>query len=130
MLMSCGNAPRSKQFLKQLIKSGTETPVESVLGLSDEKLFIITGIMSYQQYVQSADLSMPPKACFIHVFLKPPPIKSIALLKSIVRNASGATMSHLFLPQLTQLSVKVGWGFFTDAARDFAGIKPTEKPLD
>lgn len=42
---------------------------------------------------------MLAKAHFIHVFLKPPPVKSIALLKSLVRNVSGtAIVPPLLIP--------------------------------
>lgn len=39
-------------------------PIESILGLYNEKSFIITGIVFYQQYVQSVDLPMPAKPRF------------------------------------------------------------------
>lgn len=74
-MMSCGNALFSKPFSKQLVKGGTEMPIESVLGLSNEKLFIIAGLMSYQQYVQTVDLSLSAKAPLLCVFLKPCPIE-------------------------------------------------------
>lgn len=73
---------------------------------------------------------MLAKAHFIHVFLKPPPVKSIALLKSLVRNVSGTAIVP---PLLIPVDIAVSYFFFfffADAARDFAGIKPTEKPLD
>lgn len=41
MPMDRGNTPCSKQFLKQLIKSGTRMPIESILRLFNEKLIII-----------------------------------------------------------------------------------------
>lgn len=78
--MSRGNTVCSKRFLKQLIQGGTRIPIESVLGLFNEKLIItelfiiyvvliITGIVLYQHGVQSVGLSMPTKARFICVFL-------------------------------------------------------------
>lgn len=44
MLMSCGNTPSCKRFVEQLIRSSTETHVESVVGLPNEKLLIATEI--------------------------------------------------------------------------------------
>lgn len=71
--MSCGNALFSKQFSKQLVKGGTEMPIESVLGLSNEKLFIIE-----RNYVVPAACAecgfISAKARLICVFLKPCPI--------------------------------------------------------
>lgn len=98
-LMSCGNTPRSKQFLKQLIKRGTEMPIESILGLSNEKVTIITGILLYQQYRVCVYVCSQKRSS--NVFLKPAPVKIIVLLKLLVRNVSGAALSHCFLSQLT-----------------------------
>lgn len=81
--MSRGNTSCSKGFLKQLIKSGTGICIESIIGLFNEKswsllwnsllfvlfVLLITGIVLYQQCVQSEGFSVPTKAHFIHVFL-------------------------------------------------------------
>lgn len=62
--MSRGNTPCSEQFLKQLIKSGTRIPIESVLGLFNEKLFISTELfVIYVIYVCYYRNCVVPAVC-------------------------------------------------------------------
>lgn len=96
-------------------------------------VFLITGIVLYQHCVQSVGFSMPTKAHFIHVFL------------NLLSKAWLCWKHHLEMPLVRlyptasyhswhSCQIKFGYlgpvGFFIDAARGFADIKPTKKPLN